>query len=184
MEIVAVGKQVAIRKMKIEDVPQYTKWWNNGELMASVGFKKGLDIKEEKLFEEFTKEVADSDIYRKSRRYVVIDIKNNQAIGELAYGQLDIKQKKCRIGMKICELTYQGKGYGNDTLITFINYLYDYFDLQKIEIDTLADNVRALSLYKKVGFEQIKLEQDFWTDPEGISHDVIFMELHKKDWKY
>lgn len=184
MEIVAVGKCVAIRRLEIEDVPLYTKWWNNGELMASVGFKNGLGITEEKLYQEFTKEIIDIDKYRKSRRYVVIDIKDNKPIGELVYGQLDVQERKCRIGMKICDLTYQGKGYGKNTLITFMNYLYNYFDLLKIEIDTLADNIRALSLYEKVGFKEIKYEQDFWTDPDGISHDVIFMELHRRDWIY
>lgn len=184
MGIVATGKHIKIRNISIEDIPQFVKWWNNGDLMADVGFKKGLGITEEKLFKDFTKEIADPDIYRERRRYVVMDIKDNRPIGELAYGQLDLIQKKCGIGVKICELVYQGKGYGQDTLITFMNYLYNHFGLQKIEIDTLADNTRALSLYKKVGFKQTKIEQNFWTDPEGILHDLIFMELYKKDWKY
>lgn len=184
MGIVATGNKIKIRDIRIEDVSQFVKWWNNGDLMADVGFKKGLGITEEKLHKDFAKEIADPNTYRESRRYVVMDIKDNKPIGELVYGQLDLIQKKCGIGIKICELTYQGKGYGQATLITFMNYLYNHFDLQKIEIDTLADNLRALSLYKKIGFKQTRIEKDFWTDPEEISHDLIFMELYKYDWKY
>jgi len=184
MGIIATGKLIKIRDITIEDVPQFVKWWNNGELMADVGFKNGLGVTEDKLLKDFSKEISDPNPYRESRRYVVLDIKDERPIGELAYGQLDLAQKKCGIGIKICELSYQGKGYGQDTLITFMNYLYNHFGLQKIEIDTLADNLRALSLYKKIGFKQTKIELDYWTDPEGISHDLIFMELYKKDWKY
>lgn len=184
MAIIATGKLIKIRDITIEDVPQFVNWWNNGELMADVGFNKGLGITEDKLLKDFSKEISDPNAYRESRRYVVLDIKDNRPIGELAYGQLDLIQKKCGIGIKICELSYQGKGYGQDTLITFMNYLYNHFGLQKIEIDTLADNLRALSLYKKIGFKQTRIERDYWTDPEGISHDLIFMELYKNDWKY
>lgn len=184
MTIVAAGNQIAIRSLKVEDAPLFAKWWNNGELMSSVGFKRGMGITEEELLESLTREVSDQNPFRERRRYVVLDIKNNNPIGELVYGQLDMENSKCGLGIKICELDYQGKGYGQDTLITFMNYLYRHFELKKIEIDTLADNLRALSLYEKIGFRQTRIEKNYWTDPEGIKHDLIFMELDKKDWKY
>ncbi|MDD2431781.1 MAG: GNAT family protein [Firmicutes bacterium] len=184
MIVVAEGEKIKIRPISLEDVPQFVKWWNDGELMASVGFSRGLGVTEAKLYDDFNEEISDPSSLRERRRYVVLDKVNDLPIGELVYGQLDLAENKCRIGIKICELSYQGKGFGKDALVTFILFLFNHFDLQKIEIDTLADNLRAYSLYKKVGFRETKKESKFWQDPDGIWHDVIFMEMEKPEFQY
>ncbi len=183
MAILASGSKVTIRNIQMEDIDQFVQWWNNGDLMASVGFRKGLGITKEQLEPKFTKQIAEKNPLKcDNRLYMILDLETKKAIGELAYGQLDIEKGSCRIGMKICELSYQGHGYGEDALITFINYLYKELGLEKIEIDTLADNLRALSLYEKVGFVRTSEVKNYWTDPDGISHDVVFLELNKEDW--
>lgn len=58
----------------------------------------------------------------------------------------------------------------------FIDYLVSEFDLNKIEIDTIHDNIRAYNLYKKLGFKEVQKIKDFWTDDQGKNHDIIFME--------
>ena len=78
--------------------------------------------------------------------------------------------------MKISELSYQGKGLGEEALSAFINYLTSEFGLNKIEIDTIHDNIRAYNLYKKLGFQEVERIKDFWTDDQGNKHDIIFME--------
>lgn len=145
--------------------------------MASVGFRKGLGVAVAQLEQRFAGEINDPDPQRDSRRYVIVDLENNRPIGELVYGELDLEQGKCRVGIKICELDYQGKGYGWESMTVFLDYLFERFKLKKIEIDTLADNVRAYNLYKKLGFRETRIEKGFWTDPDGNAHDVIFMEM-------
>ncbi|HHX02563.1 MAG TPA: GNAT family N-acetyltransferase [Firmicutes bacterium] len=178
MELVVKGRRIGIRNIELADVPTFVKWWNDGKLMASVGFRKGLGVTETELEHRFAVEINDPDPERTSRRYVIVDLEDKyKPIGELAYGQLDLEQGKCLVGIKICELDYQGKGYGSEAMTVFINFLFDCFRLRKIEIDTLADNMRAYNLYRKLGFKETRIEKNFWTDPDGKSHDVIFMEL-------
>ncbi|HOB09391.1 MAG TPA: GNAT family N-acetyltransferase [Limnochordia bacterium] len=166
-----------MRNITAADVPTFVRWWNDGNLMASVGFRKGLGVTVAQLEQRFAGEINDPDPQRDSRRYVIVDLENNRPIGELAYGELDLEQGKCRVGIKICELDYQGKGYGWESMTVFLDYLFERFKLKKIEIDTLADNVRAYNLYKKLGFRETRIEKGFWTDPDGNAHDVIFMEM-------
>ncbi|HKM16626.1 MAG: GNAT family protein [Bacillota bacterium] len=177
MELIAQGKRIGIRNLTLDDVPVFARWWNDGELMAAVGFSKGLGVTEAELERRFAEEVNDPDSKRHARLYVIVDLENDyKPIGELAYGRLDLEQGTCLVGIKICELDYQGKGYGFESLRVFMDYLFDCFQLKKIELDTLADNLRAYNLYKKLGFKETRFEKDFWTDPDGKVHDVIFME--------
>lgn len=89
---------------------------------------------------------------------------------------MPIFQLKCRIAIKIAELDYQGKGIGEESLSLFIGYLTWELGMNKIEIDTIHDNVRAHNLYKKLGFKETRRVKDFWTDDHGHKHDILFME--------
>lgn len=182
MGIVYEADRIAIRELEQEDTELFAAWWNNGELMKDVGFREGMGITAASLKEDFAAEIADKDPFRKRRRYVAVDKKSRVPIGELVYGNLDMEKQSCGIGLKICEINLQGKGLGHETLISFMKYLDNKFFLHTYEIDTLKDNIRAYSLYKKVGFREVKTMENFWTDPDGVSHDLIFMELEKEEF--
>ncbi|NLM97473.1 MAG: GNAT family N-acetyltransferase [Halanaerobiaceae bacterium] len=62
---------------------------------------------------------------------------------------MNLREKKRRIAIKVSEINYQGKGLGEEALSLFMDYLISEFDLNKIEIDTIHDNIRVYSLYKK-----------------------------------
>ncbi|BCJ99799.1 GNAT family N-acetyltransferase [Anaerocolumna chitinilytica] len=182
MGIVYEADRIAIRELELEDTELFAIWWNNGELMKDVGFRTGMGITAASLEEDFATEIADKDPFRKRRRYVVVDKKKHLPLGELVYGNLDMEKRSCGIGLKICEISQQGKGLGYETLIAFMKYLDNKFTLKVYEIDTLADNIRAYSLYKKVGFHDVKTVEKFWADQDGIFHDLIFMELKREEF--
>lgn len=174
--IIFESNRISVRKLTHSDIPIITRWWNNGLLMKDMGFINGLDVTEQSLYARFEKQINDEDSILESRMYIISDIKTGKEIGELQYGELNLEEKKCRIAIKISEISYQGKGLGEEALSLFIDYLICEFDLKKIEIDTIHDNKRAYNLYKKLGFREVERIKDFWTDDQGNNHDIIFME--------
>lgn len=164
--------KIMVRPVKVSDAEIFFKWWNNGELMKDVGFSKGLNISLEKIKERFS-------IMDKTKIFIIYDTVSKEPIGELSYGELNNEEKSCRIGIKICEVSLQGKHYGHEALCAFLDYLYSELDLNIIYIDTFLNNVRALNLYKKIGSETLEIKENFWTNPEGTSFDVIFLKLEK-----
>jgi len=184
VHFVAQGERVGIRHITMGDIPLLAKWWNDGEIMAPMGFRHGMGATEFQLQQRFSAEINDTDPFRISRRYIIVDRQaTNKPIGELAYGELDLEHHTCRIAIKIGEKAYQGKGYGYESLSVFIEYLFEHFSLRKIEIDTLADNLPAYYLYKKLGFIETRVEKNYWTDPDGVAHDLIFMEMTSEQRK-
>ena len=169
------SKRLGVREVTVDDAKQFQTWWNNGELMASMGFENGLGVSLADMQERFANQVNDIDPKRKRRTYIICRLDNNQAIGELTYGAYEPARKKLGLAMKICELDQQGKGYGEESLRAFMDYLQERFSLDAIDIDSLADNQRAMSLYKKVGFDVTSIHKDYWQDPSGGYHDLVFM---------
>ncbi|MDR7870130.1 MAG: GNAT family N-acetyltransferase [Tissierellaceae bacterium] len=174
-DIIIESNRIQVRQLRCSDIPIVAKWWNDGSIMKDMGFINGMGVTESSLLSRF-KEQFNNDTILESRMFIILDIKTGKEIGELQYGELDLKNKKCRIAIKISETNYQGKGLGEESLSLFIDYLASEFYLNKIEIDTIHDNIRAYKLYRKLGFKEIERVKDFWTDDQGNNHDIIFME--------
>ncbi len=174
--IILQSERISIRKLAYSDIPILTSWWNNGLLMKDMGFSNGMGVTEPQLLSRFRKQLDDEDSVLESRMFIITDNITGKEIGELQYGELDLENRKCRIAIKVAELEFQGKGIGQEALSLFMDYLTSEFSLNKIEIDTIHDNIRAYSLYKKLGFREVEIIKDYWTDDLGNKHDIIFME--------
>jgi len=56
--------------------------------------------------------------------------------------------------MQIGEKEYWGRGYGTDTMITFLDYLFNELGLHRVYLRVQSYNTRALKCYEKCGFIQ------------------------------
>jgi nitroreductase/RimJ/RimL family protein N-acetyltransferase len=177
VEIMIKGKKTIIRPIALEDAEVFTKWWNNGEVMNSVGYPDGLGITEKEVRKDFEKEITEREQgFPNQRRFVILNRETGQPAGEISFSKRDYKKRSVNIGIKIGEPSEQGKGLGKDALQIFMNYLYERYNLRSIQLDTLAENLEARRFYKDLGFEITEKVSGYWTDPEGKERDVIFME--------
>ncbi|MFW6285424.1 MAG: GNAT family N-acetyltransferase [Bacillota bacterium] len=161
--------RMRLKKATPEDAKTLKDWWNNGELMVSVGFKNGLGVSLE-------------DVEKRLKRddhviMVAFDKETGEPIGEFSYGQMDMDAGTLRIGMKIANLDYQGKGYGKEGLRAFLFYLFESYALEAIHADTFTENTRARKLYEQFGAKKESIEKGYWTNPEGVAYDVIFYRI-------
>jgi RimJ/RimL family protein N-acetyltransferase len=176
------GKKVSIRPLTQNDASLLFTWWNDGKIMKHVGYKEGLNITLEQINQRIQEEVEDKNEKRVSRRYIISTLDKKTPIGEISYDSLDLKNNSCSFGIKICDLSFQGQGYGKDALIAFITYLFGNFSLHRIELDTLVENVRAQALYTSVGFKYIGMRRDCWLDPQNNYRSAVLMDVTKEEW--
>ncbi|MFW5913677.1 MAG: GNAT family N-acetyltransferase [Bacillota bacterium] len=166
--------RMRLKKATPEDAETLKDWWNNGELMASVGFKDGLEVSLE-------------DVKKRLKRddhviMIAYDKETDEPIGEFSYGEFDMEAGTLRISMKIANLDYQGKGYGKEGLKAFLFYLFESYALEAVLVDTFTENTGARKLYEQFGAEKASIEKDYWTNPEGESYDVIFYRIPSENF--
>lgn len=178
------GNKISFRPVQVSDGKLLCDWFNNGELMKHVGFNKGLNTSVSDLATKIAKEVEDKSENRSFRQFIVIENSTNIPIGELSFNDLDLRNKSCSIGIKICDLDKQRMGYGYDALSIFLNYLFETYGLHRIELDTLLENVRAQHLYEKVGFKRIGLKRDCWIDPQNCYRSAVLMDILREEFDY
>lgn len=120
-----------------------------------------------------------------ARRHFAIEVEDEDGpvvIGWISFRGLDRISRRATIGMAIGDKRYWGHGYGTEVVRQFVRFLFTSYNLHRIDIDTFADNERAIRCYKKVGFvEEGRLRKALWTT-NGY-RDQVMMGLLREDWE-
>jgi aminoglycoside 6'-N-acetyltransferase len=70
-----------------------------------------------------------------------------------------------------------GRGLGTDAVRTLARWLVRERGHHRVTIDPAVENPAAVRAYEKVGFRPVGVLRDYWTDPSGIRHDGLLMDL-------
>lgn len=162
---------VSIRYATPEDAKQLCVWWNDGSVMAHAGYPNGLNTTEEAILEQINSEDT-------NRRRLIIEVEE-KPVGEMSYRLLD---RAAEIGIKICDTTYQERGFGTIALKLLIEYLFKEIKVGKIILDTNLQNTRAQHVYEKIGFTKKAIHRDAWRDQTGQLQSFVDYELMKESY--
>ena len=154
-------KNFSIRNAEEKDIKQLVAWWNNGQVMEHAGFPYGLNTTEEKVTEQL-----------QNHNRLIIEV-DEIPIGEMCYTITDLCAD---IGIKICEISNQNKGYGRIFLSMLIERLFQK-GCTKIVLDTMIENKRAQHVYESLGFHKMGIKVDCWKDQVGNMRTAVDYEL-------
>lgn len=166
-------QNLTIRNATIDDAEQLAIWWNDGTVMAYVGFPNGTG--------QTAKEIAAILKYDSEHtcRHLIIEVDHLPA-GEMNYR---IKDKDTvEIGIKICDLSLCNKGLGKKLLSMLIASLFSDMGYKRITLDTNADNKRAQHVYEKLGFRKLQVHENSWKDQLGKLKSSIDYEMYREDF--
>ena len=74
-------------------------------------------------------------------------------IGLITLGNVDYVKSVCEIHIAI-DYEYQGKGYGEESMTLLLDYASRIVRIKNISLNVHKDNIVAVSLYEKIGFEK------------------------------
>jgi len=166
------NKSLNIRDAVQSDAAILCAWWNDGKVMAHAGFPKGLNT----TVQEVTKQImASNDQFR-----LLIIEADGIPIGEMNYRLTG--PETAEMGIKICDFSFQGKGYGTILIQMLVKHLFEQLNMRRICLDTNLKNVRAQHVYEKCGFKKIRVNKDVWVDQLGVWQTSVDYELTKNDY--
>ena len=106
---------------------------------------------------------------------------DDERIGYFRLSNYSDVNKNIYIGADISP-KFKGKGLGKLSYEKFIPFLFESYDLNKISLEVLSNNIIALNLYKKLGFvtEGVK-RQEVYKNNQWI--DSIIMSILKNEYE-
>jgi len=167
-------ENLVMRNATPEDAPLLSQWWNDGSVMAHAGFPNGLHTTVEEISQSLM--LDSDDTYRR----LIIEV-HHIPVGEMNYR--NIGNGVAEIGIKICDQSMQGKGYGTLFLKLLISSLFAN-GFQKITLDTNLNNTRAQHVYESLGFQKLRTNYNSWTNQLGELQSSVDYELLKSHCGY
>ncbi len=162
IDAVLIGTRVQLRPVRPSDEaaltriftdPEVARWW--GAPARSVNDSLNLDDSESGF---------------------VIDL-GDQSIGFIQCGEEpDPMYERAAIDIAL-HSDWQGQGLGPDAIRTLAQYLIEVRGHHRLTIDPAADNVHAIKVYERVGFNRVGIMRKYERGPDGSWHDGLLMEL-------
>lgn len=151
------GKSIVLRAMEMEDCDLVIDMFNAPEIENLVGgWAFPLSLFAQKKWLEL--HYNDQNAFR-----FVIDTNDDGAVGVLTLTDIDWKNRRADIGVKIASKVNRSKGYGTDAVMAIMRYVFDELGFHRLNASRLAMNQASESLLSKCGFME-----------EGVKREYIY----------
>ena len=168
------GKRVTLRPLATGDLRRCVKWFSDPQVTQFLGRNAPVTLaEEERWFRDYVRR-ADEQIF-------AIEIEGKH-VGNLGLHKVDRVHRKADLGIVIGETTYWSRGFGTDALQTALGYGFEHLGLNKVSLDVLEVNVRAIRSYDKCGFVREGVHrEDVYKD--GRFLNVVRMSILAREFR-
>ena len=166
-----------LRELERRDLPEINRWRNDPELVEYLGspFRFINMETDEAWFENYL-----THRYEQVRCAIVDE--DDQILGLVSLVGISQIQQLASFHIMIGNKEQQNKGIGTFAIREILKHAFMNMNLHRVELDVLADNLRARHLYEKMGFvlEGTKRKASF---KDGDYRDVCMYAILKDDYK-
>ena len=166
------GELVALRPVQDQDLPMIHRWMNHPEVWRYMDYELPYSLADVR--EDIERSRAEGQPFT-----IVV---GERPIGRIGLNQFRRRDRICSLYMFIGEPAFWGAGHAHDAVMTLLAYAFDRFDLHQVQLWTLADNNRAISMYRRCGFvEEATLRQRSWKQGQWVDHVVLSVNRQEFD---
>lgn len=101
---------------------------------------------------------------------------SDEYLGEIVLEAISTALGSARMRL-VMRPRYRGRGYGTEAIELVLGLAFDGIGLHRVELDVLALNTRALSLYENIGFRVEGRRRDAYRDGDGYCDAVVLSML-------
>ena len=193
MEI--LGNRVTIRPLVLKDVYHMRNWGSHkNPLLSDYNFPPMSDRQIRKWYKYKT----NSFFYK----YYGVLNEDRRLIGYLGIKEIKYIRRESTLGI-VFDPNYVDKGYGSETLSTFLKYYFNHMKMKRMYLEVAEFNKRAHKVYEKMGFrpagyyldefhdQDLDLNNRYYLDTKScfviddkkIYNYIYRMKLDKEDFK-
>jgi RimJ/RimL family protein N-acetyltransferase len=172
------GKLVRLTHIRRDDIPTFCRWFRDYEVQRLLAFDPIIPITDEAEEAWFESAAKSENEYHFSIRL----LENDLLIGNCSLFGVNARNRSAEFGIAIGEKEYWGRGFGSDAMRVLLRFAFNELNLNRVHLDVLAYNKRAISAYVKVGFTHEGTRRCA-IYREGEYHDVYVMAILHEEWK-
>lgn len=160
MRIVFETERLLVRPAEAGDADLFLALWTSGEVMANVGFPRGLPISREEVLER----IADHDGTELDRLLVVVLRATGTPLGECKMRRPDA-DGVARTDIKLLP-AHWGRGYGVEIKRALVDHLFAHTDCAFVEGTPNVSNTASIRMQEAVG--GVRVAERVFEFPEAM----------------
>lgn len=142
------GELIRLRAREPEDEDVVHRWMADPDVILYniVRYPRSRQSTRERI-------AAGADIGYAHARFAIETKAENKLIGDIA---IHVEEAESRCGwmaMTLGDPDFRDRGYGTDALRTTCRFGFEMMNLNRLELEVMAENGRAIRAYEKVGFQ-------------------------------
>ncbi|MCI4371068.1 MAG: GNAT family N-acetyltransferase [Thermoplasmata archaeon] len=146
------GEHLLLRPLASTDLRRCVKWFSDPQIIYFLGRNSPVTLaEEERLFRDYER--------RTDEHIFAIEV-DGVHIGNLGLHKIERAHRKADVGIVIGESDYWSKGYGTEAMRVALRYGFEVLGLNKISLDVLEYNERAIRTYERLGFRREGLHRE------------------------
>ncbi|WP_291401640.1 GNAT family protein [Daejeonella sp.] len=153
---------IYLRELYLSDAKISFNWRNNPIIWKYTGFKPDKIITEKIELEWLRNALKKPN----DHRFAICLKKNSQYIGNVQL--TNVQSNTAEFHLFIGDPSFWGMGIGKQATSLMLNFGFTYLELHSINLEVHKENYAAKALYKKIGFSE-----------NGMNNDFLKMILHK-----
>jgi RimJ/RimL family protein N-acetyltransferase len=176
--MILAGDLVRLRPIELTDLDRYCTWVVDREVTQwlTITYLISRQDEEKWLRERMTQT-------RPPRITLAIEtLADERHIGSIDLDEHSREDRRADLGIMIGDKAYWSQGYGTDAIRTLLRFGFDEMNLNRVSLQVLAQNQRAIASYRKCGFvEEARLRDDWFS--EGRFQDVLVMGVLASEFR-
>jgi UDP-4-amino-4,6-dideoxy-N-acetyl-beta-L-altrosamine N-acetyltransferase len=151
------SERIRLRPLASTDLRRCVKWFSDPQIIRFLGRNAPVSMaEEERWFRDYER--------RTDEQIFAIDV-DGVHIGNIGLHKIDRTHRKADVGIVIGEASFWSKGFGTEAMLTALRYAFGPLGLNKVSLDVLEYNDRAIRTYERLGFRQ-----------EGVHREDVYKE--------
>ncbi|MCR5543566.1 MAG: ribosomal protein S18-alanine N-acetyltransferase [Eubacterium sp.] len=126
---------------------------------------------EEKYFSDPWSEKALEDTFEYDVNHLLVEKRDGRVVGYIIFSEVQGEAELLRIAV---DKSWRRKGIADSLMQGMMDELLDY-EAERISLEVRAHNIAAVKLYKKYGFKDIFIRENYYHDPED---DALIFQLN------
>jgi RimJ/RimL family protein N-acetyltransferase len=169
------GALVRLRALEPEDEPFVYRWFNDPDVIDTLGGHYTRSHWFERDWLEKNKQPS----YEKAS-FMIVSLDDDSPIGTVGLRNVSPENRAADLGIAIGDKTRWNRGYGTDAMRVVCRFGFTSMNLRRIELELYATNTAALRVYEKVGFK-IEARRRLSMLRHGRYEDTLLMGLLSGD---
>ncbi|MCL6449903.1 MAG: GNAT family N-acetyltransferase [Acetobacteraceae bacterium] len=163
------GELVRLRPLKAEDAATFYRWGQDWEVqrLSTGGARLAVGDSQAACLEWIEGLKDRRDLYA----FMVLEKATGRPLGTAQLASVDLRNRRCDLGIEIGEKDFWGRGYGRDAVRVLLRLAFEEVGLNRVAAGCYSLNPRAIRCFEALGFKREAVHRAalfrdgrFWTD--------------------